>query len=1010
MHARTIARPLALLLLIALLVSTGLPAAAQEATPEAPTADDPAATPAAKGPIIVASKDFSESVILGKMYILLLRAAGFTVEDQTGLGGSPAVRAAIESGEIDLYPEYTGTAVSLYHNLPGEALPADADRLFTLAKSLDAEQGIIWLERGNFNNTYTLMVRQETIDQGIVTVADLADFMNANDAPLKICVESEFYAREQDGLKGLEVRYGFAFKEENVLFMDVNETYEALRRGDCEVAEGFATDGRIPAWGFQNLQDTLSFFPIYNPAPVIRQATLDQYPEIEPLLNQLGALLDDAAMSQLNARTDIGPDGVFGSGDEEAAETVALSFLQSQRLIKPPSITVGSKDFTEQLLLGKMLVLLLQDSGYEVEDKTGLGGSPAVRAALESGEIDLYPEYTGTALSLHHGLPVTALPTDPDRAFELARSLDQRLGLVWLERAQLNDTYTLMVRQEMVDRGITTIEELATFMNENDAPFTICVESEFYAREQDGLKGLEARYGFAFKEENVLFMDVNQTYDALRNGECDVAEGFSTDGRIDAWGLYNLEDTLSFFPIYNPAPVIRQETLDRQPELAELLGSLGSRLDNTVMASLNARVDLGADGVIGSGDEETVADVAYSFLRSERLLKPPTLRVASKDYTEQLILGKMAVLVLLDAGYGVVDQVGMGGSKVVREAMERGEIDLYVELTGSALAVHNGLPSEALPTDPDRAHRLARSLDAKKGIAWLERGPFNDTYALMVREELWNQGIQSIQDLADFMNANDSPLSICVENDFFGRIHDGLPAVEASYGFAFKPEQVLLMDLDQVYTAMRAGECDVAEGYSTDGRGAAWGFFNLADPLAVFPFYNPAAVIRQELLSANPELADLLDGFVTLLDDAAMSQLNARVDIGADGEPASGDEETPEAVARDFLLGAGLIDPSGPAATPLAENQAAAESETAPTRTVTTTAPLTGGAAITTTEALTAPAPLTDTAAATTTAVATPSTGSALCPVAPGSGSARGGSHGAGQPDGGAAGAGGKGH
>jgi glycine betaine/choline ABC-type transport system substrate-binding protein len=317
--------------------------------------------------------------------------------------------------------------------------------------------------------------------------------------------------------------------------------------------------------------------------------------------------------------------------------------------------------------------------------------------------------------------------------------------------------------------------------------------------------------------------------------------------------------------------------------------------------------------------------VAYSFLRGQRLLKPPTLVVASKDYTEQLILGEMAALVLIDAGYQVVDKVGMGGSKVVRDAMMAGEVDIYVELTGSALAVHNSLPGEALPTDPDRAHLLAKSLDAPRGIVWLARGPFNDTYSIMVREDLWNQGIQSLQDLADFMNANDSPLSICVENDFFGRAHDGLPAVEERYGFTFKPENIQLMELDQIYTAFRAGECDVAEGYSTDGRGVAWGFFNLADPEAVFPFYNPAAVVRQAVLSSNPELEGLLDGFVTLLDDATMSQLNARVDIGADGEVDSGDEETPEAVARDFLLDAGLIDPAGPAATPSTEAEGDAE-------------------------------------------------------------------------------------
>src|SRR5690242_4903850 len=150
------------------------------------------------------------------------------------------------------------------------------------------------------------------------------------------------------------------------------------------------------------------------------------------------------------------------------------------------------------------------------------------------------------------------------------------------------------------------------------------------------------------------------------------------------------------------------------------------------MSQLNARVDLGPDGKAGSGDEESVESVATSFLRSKKLLKPPTIVIAAKDYTEQLILGKMLVFLLKNAGYGVEDKTGMGGSKIVRAAMEKGEIDIYVELTGSALAVHNGLPSDALPNDPDKAFALTKSLDEKKGIIWLARGAFNDTYALMV--------------------------------------------------------------------------------------------------------------------------------------------------------------------------------------------------------------------------------------------------------------------------------------
>lgn len=137
----------------------------------------------AKGPVKVGSKEFTEQLLLGQMIILLLRNAGFTVEDKTATGGTLAVREALEQGAIDLYPEYTGTAVSLFHQVPADALPTDEDGLYQLAQSLDAEQGLTWLQRAPLNNTYTLLVRQELIDQGIKSISDLGALLNDKDAP-----------------------------------------------------------------------------------------------------------------------------------------------------------------------------------------------------------------------------------------------------------------------------------------------------------------------------------------------------------------------------------------------------------------------------------------------------------------------------------------------------------------------------------------------------------------------------------------------------------------------------------------------------------------------------------------------------------------------------------------------------------------------------------------------------------------------------------------------------------
>ena len=255
-----------------------------------------------------------------------------------------------------------------------------------------------------------------------------------------------------------------------------------------------------------------------------------------------------------------------------------------------------------------------------------------------------------------------------------------------------------------------------------------------------------------------------------------------------------------------------------------------------------------------------------------------------------------------------MDKTGIGGTKVLRETVVTGEADVYVELTAQTLAMHHNLATNALPTDPDRMWKLAQTLDKRVGLIWLNRSIFNDTYTLMVRDDLWNQGIQKIDDLATYMNENDAPLTICLENDFFARQYDGFPMLEKIYNFKFKPENVLIMDLDETYNSLRRRDCDVAEGYSTDGRGSAWQFHNLLDTKMIFPMYNAAPVIREEVLAQYPDLQTVLNGFVGLLDDAKMSELNARVDIGEDGEFDTGDEETPAAVAYDFLVSAGLID------------------------------------------------------------------------------------------------------
>ncbi|MBU1661608.1 MAG: glycine/betaine ABC transporter substrate-binding protein, partial [Chloroflexi bacterium] len=139
---------------------------------------------------------------------------------------------------------------------------------------------------------------------------------------------------------------------------------------------------------------------------------------------------------------------------------------------------------------------------------------------------------------------------------------------------------------------------------------SLCINQEFYAR-PDGFRGVEELYGFQFDEAQVIMMDSGLTYKALQDGECTTAMGFATDGRIAAFGFFNLEDDLQYFPVYNPAPVVRQEIMDAYPGIATVLGPVAQSLTNEKMMELNKRVDI---------DEEDPIDVACDFLMTEGLV------------------------------------------------------------------------------------------------------------------------------------------------------------------------------------------------------------------------------------------------------------------------------------------------------------------------------------------------------------------------------------------------------
>ncbi|NJO80569.1 MAG: quaternary ammonium transporter [Cyanobacteria bacterium RM1_2_2] len=267
-------------------------------------------------------------------------------------------------------------------------------------------------------------------------------------------------------------------------------------------------------------------------------------------------------------------------------------------------IKVGSKDFTEAFIIGEMYALALEKAGFQVERKLNLGGTPVAHAALQSGEIDLYPEYTGTGL-----LTILKEPaiSDQQQVYnKVAAEYQERYNLVWLEPAPMNNTQALaMTRAASEKFGIRTFSDLAAKANQ----LVMVGPPEFEVRE-DGLPGIKAKYGgFELKEYKAV--DPGLRYKALNDEEADVSVAFGTDGEIAAFDLVVLEDDQQLFPPYQVAPVVRQQTIDANPAIVEALNTVAPKLDNATMQKLNYEV---------SGKQREPAEVAKEFLTEAGLL------------------------------------------------------------------------------------------------------------------------------------------------------------------------------------------------------------------------------------------------------------------------------------------------------------------------------------------------------------------------------------------------------
>jgi len=278
-------------------------------------------------------------------------------------------------------------------------------------------------------------------------------------------------------------------------------------------------------------------------------------------------------------------------------------------------LTVGSKIDTEGALLGQMIILMLEDNGLAVKDKTEFGPTPIVRKAIMAGEIDIYPEYTGNGAFFFSGQDA-GIWKNRDQAYERVKTLDYKQNkLVWLTPAPADNTWALAVREAFArEHSLTTLGDLARYVNEGGT-IKLAACEEFVTRE-DALPAFEKAYDFSLPDsEMIVFSGCNtaQTEKAAARGTSGVnaAMAFGTDGALAALGLRVLEDEKGVQPVYAPTPVVREEVFETYPQIEDILAPVFKALTQKTLQDLNSRIAIGG---------QNPRNVATEFLQENGFL------------------------------------------------------------------------------------------------------------------------------------------------------------------------------------------------------------------------------------------------------------------------------------------------------------------------------------------------------------------------------------------------------
>lgn len=258
----------------------------------------------ANDPIVVSSKIDTEGSVLGELIIQTLERHGINTENRLQLGGTSVVRTALEAGEIDLYPEYTGNG-AFFFDMTDSPVWNSADEAYETVRERDAEQGLIWLQPASANNTWAMSIREDVAtENNLVSLDDLAAYL-ADGGEFKFAASAEFVESAQ-ALPAFQEAYGFELSDDQLLVLSGGNTAATMRAAAQQTsgvngAMTYGTDGGLSALGLVVLEDTKGVQPVYQPAPLVRESVLEAHPDIETLLNEVFATLDELTLQTLNA-------------------------------------------------------------------------------------------------------------------------------------------------------------------------------------------------------------------------------------------------------------------------------------------------------------------------------------------------------------------------------------------------------------------------------------------------------------------------------------------------------------------------------------------------------------------------------------------------------------------------------------------------------------------------------------------------------------------------------------